>query len=92
MPFACIPSALKGQDISAQGKATRAITTRGGAALCPGLICFGPFGATERAIQLRHHHRPVICPGPFGATHSALEDPERRCHPFHRIPRTGEFR
>ncbi len=37
-----------------------AITTQGGAALCPGLICFGPFGAIICAIQLHHnHHRPV---------------------------------
>ncbi len=97
-PQAPDASALKGPDISAQGKATRvlrvspspwvayhrdekalkgrdnrciglcrpfrawgpiATTTRGGATLCPGLIC--------------------LCP--FGTQHRAPEDPERRPEP-----------
>ncbi len=49
-----------------QGLGNNCDPTRGGAALCPGLICFGPFGATLRAIQLHdNHHRPVNLSLPF---------------------------
>ncbi len=76
-----------------QGLEKIATTTRGGAALCPGLICSGPFRAIHRAIQPHHnHHRPMIYPGPFGVTNRATEDFERGCNPSNRIPCTDEFR
>ena len=42
-----------------------ATTTRGGATLCPGLICPGPFGAIHRA--LKSPNDTVILPIAFQA-------------------------
>ena len=107
--FACVASALKGPDRSAQGKATRVVRAspspwvayqRGKKALkgrdnrCIGLCrpfrAWGPIATATRGGATLCPG--LICPGPFGATHRAPEDPQRCRHPSHRIPRTGEFR